>query len=111
MLALPDVPFHPPMARTTLTVQLDEELKRRFEALAAELDFELDDLLEQMIQTLLFEHSPESADPDHPETRQRAEDRLAFEQVLRGETVSQEELIRSFEAQWARSGRLPPEEA
>jgi hypothetical protein len=79
--------------KTTLTLTINAALARQFEALAAEAGFTPNALFEQMIGELLFRNSPEFADPTHPRTiayRMNEEGRLAG---LRGELVSEAELM------------------
>jgi predicted transcriptional regulator len=87
------IDFRPFMSEnSTLHVRIDAELKRRLEAFAEEVHFDLDDLVAQMIEEMLFRNSPEFADPTHPRTIQYRSVERGLLQALRGETVPQEEV-------------------
>lgn len=79
---------------STLHVRIDAELKRGLEELAERKNFELEELVEQMIRETLFRNSKEFADPTHPRTiRYRAVEASRL-QAIRGELISQEEVER-----------------
>jgi hypothetical protein len=89
------IDFSPHMTDTTrgtLTVRIDPALKQQLEAFAAEVHFELDDLVDQMIREMLFRNSPEFADPTHPRTIAYRAVEESLLQGIRGELISEEEL-------------------
>lgn len=79
---------------TTLSIRIDAELKRQLDTFAEEIQFDLDDLVAQMIEEMLFRNSPEFADPTHPRTIQYRSVERGLLEALRGEAVPQEEVER-----------------
>lgn len=85
-----------PMSNTPFTVHIDTELLAQFRALGQRCHFEMDEIVEAMMRDLIFRLSPQSADPDHPETRSRLEAGIGLVQSLRGEVVPQEQVEAQF---------------